>query len=82
MSGTFSSPAITPRLFEGQPSAGSLSAPVSAFEARLPSYQGTQPIPMRSPPRHYGAASPFDAVDSGRDGPGDHSDPSRTLAAS
>ena len=70
MSGTFSSPARTPRLFEGQPSAGSLSAPVSAFEARLPSYQGSQPIPMRSPPRPYRAASPFDALDSGREGPG------------
>ena len=82
MSGTFSSPALTPRPFEGPASSGSLTAPVSAFEARLPSYQGTQPIPMRSPPRHFSAASPFDAMDNGREGPGDPLEPSATFGAS
>ena len=72
MSGTFSSPALTPRHFEGPASSGSLSAPVSAFEARLPSYEGTQPIPMRSPAR----PSPFDPPDVGRERPGHHSETS------
>ena len=79
MSGTFSSPALTPRPFDGPAASGSLTPPVSAFEARLPSYQGTQPIAMRSPPRHFSAASPFDAVDSGREGPGKILSPSASL---
>ena len=75
MSGTFSSPALTPRPFEGAASSGSLSAPVSAFEARLPSYQGSQPIPMRSSAR----PSPFDPPEVDR---GEHPDPSSNLFAS
>ncbi len=67
MSGTFSSSAATPRLF-GE-SAGSPVAPVSAFEARLPSYEGARPIPKRSPPGgQFGAGSPFDIQDRGREG--------------
>ena len=66
MSGTFSSPAATPRLF-GE-SAGSPVAPVSAFEARLPSYEGARPIPKRLSGEHFGAGSPFDIQDRGREG--------------
>ena len=66
MSGTFSSTAATPRLVGEL--AGSPTAPVSAFEARLPSYEGARPIPKQSPGEHCDAGSPFDIQDRGREG--------------